>query len=352
MSKKIDQLTGLRAIAIIIVFISHAANTGLIPAVFGKGFGQLGVMIFFVLSGFLMGYLYLSRDFDRNNVTNYIAARIGRVIPLYLLVVLLSFVISKFIYPEFRYQITNGIDLMRHLLFIEGDFELWTIPVEVQFYAIFIAFWYLYKRTESIPLLILFAGLTLVPTAVTMLFYNRYFHIVSSYSFAFFIGVFTPLFISIEWLRTDARVKRVLNITGIIFLILVFADLPQLRIQTGLYVVNNVLALTWFDPVTWLLIYGLFLSCVVESSSLKILESRPIQFLGEISYAFYLLHYPILKIAAKITFLPSIVNVILVFIIVVWLSHLSLKYFELPANTFMKKLIKERLTAEPKLAGR
>jgi len=46
--------------ATFIVFISHCANQGMLPAMFGNGFGQVGVMLFFILGGILMDHLYLS----------------------------------------------------------------------------------------------------------------------------------------------------------------------------------------------------------------------------------------------------------------------------------------------------
>jgi len=55
--KYIHTLTGLRGLAALIVFVSHSANVGLLPHFFGTGFGQVGVMIFFLLSGFLMSHL-------------------------------------------------------------------------------------------------------------------------------------------------------------------------------------------------------------------------------------------------------------------------------------------------------
>lgn len=50
------ELDGLRGLAAYIVLVSHASNmTGLWGTLLGNGAGQFGVMLFFVLSGFLMG---------------------------------------------------------------------------------------------------------------------------------------------------------------------------------------------------------------------------------------------------------------------------------------------------------
>ena len=71
----INSLTGLRGMAAFIVFISHCANQGMLPAIFSNGFGQIGVMLFFILSGFLMGHLYLDKEANSDSVKLYLLAR-------------------------------------------------------------------------------------------------------------------------------------------------------------------------------------------------------------------------------------------------------------------------------------
>lgn len=44
------------------VVISHAADEGMPPAWLGDGFGKIGVMVFFLLSSYLMATIYLQMD--------------------------------------------------------------------------------------------------------------------------------------------------------------------------------------------------------------------------------------------------------------------------------------------------
>ncbi len=113
----IHSLTGLRGLAALLVFISHSANRGFLPEYLGQGFGQTGVMLFFVLSGFLMCHLYASRDFTFQNVRAYILARIGRVFPLYIVLLLVSYIISSYFYQEFYFDYSNPKSLAKALLF-------------------------------------------------------------------------------------------------------------------------------------------------------------------------------------------------------------------------------------------
>ena len=71
-SNNIPALDGLRGLAAVIVLVSHVSNNvGLWGGVLGHGGGQIGVMIFFVLSGYLMGFLYLDRPFNSAEVWSY-----------------------------------------------------------------------------------------------------------------------------------------------------------------------------------------------------------------------------------------------------------------------------------------
>src|ERR1700726_3367243 len=82
------ELDGLRGLAAYLVVLSHVSNkSNLWDTLFGAGGGQIGVMLFFVLSGYLMGVLYLDRPFTFAEVRAYVVRRIGRVLPLFYLVV-------------------------------------------------------------------------------------------------------------------------------------------------------------------------------------------------------------------------------------------------------------------------
>ena len=52
---------------------------------------NLAVFIFFVLSGFLMGYKYFTLPCTTSNVMSYAKARVARIVPLYYFMCLLCF---------------------------------------------------------------------------------------------------------------------------------------------------------------------------------------------------------------------------------------------------------------------
>lgn len=111
--QKIDNLTGLRAFAALLVVVHHFAdNEGVMPL----GIVQLvdnwvwGVDIFFVLSGFILAYTYLpSREtaFDLGAYRSFIVKRFARVYPLHL-VTFLVFVGMWFAAKRFGHEFAHS----------------------------------------------------------------------------------------------------------------------------------------------------------------------------------------------------------------------------------------------------
>lgn len=328
-SHALPLLTGLRGFAALIVFISHAAIVGFLPSQFGHGFGQIGVMLFFVLSGFLMAHIYIWREFTSANIMDYAKARIGRVVPLYLLVIAGSIIIYNLFYSDFRYalDLENVSQILASIFFIAAPYELWTIPVEFQFYLLFPVFWLLRARGASPLTLVVCAIAVSLPTVASVIFFNKKFNFISSYSYAFFLGIFTYLcFGKIKDLILGGLPPWI----GGGFLLLVFLNLPEVRMEYGLALSDGgYWVSTWLDPITWFIVYGLFLSCLAESKSLGLLKSRGFQFFGNISYGFYLFHYPIL--AATSDFIGTgIYGLFIALMASVALSYLSYRIFERP----------------------
>lgn len=327
--KNIPILTGLRGFAALIVFVSHAAIVGFLPAVLGRGFGQIGVMLFFVLSGFLMAHLYVGREFTKESVVSYSLARIGRVVPLYLLVLFASVLITNLIYPNFRYAIsTADVDqLLQALLFLHAPYELWTIPVEVQFYVFFPLVWFLAKRGAGAKTLVLVTGLAMLPGVLTIAITRTNYNIFPMYAQAFMLGALTSIFLPSITRHVIAKIPAW---AGYLLLALVCLNLPMLRMEHGLALAKGQFwTSTWLDPITWILVYGLFLACLGNIPSVQILRNRFFEFFGDISYGFYLLHYPVLMAVAEFLGTGWLAFAVATVASVV-LSALSLRYFERP----------------------
>lgn len=161
MSNHILSLTSIRGVAAALVVVSHLREYGYWYKHSLDGVGAIGVAIFFCLSGFLMGYLYLGRSLNAESGYEYLVSRFSRIAPAYLAVVVIAYVIYQYIDPLFPIGVGNH-NLLRHLLFSGNAGPLWSIPPEVQFYGLFFLLWIslvLYKSGAFVMLACMFVVL-------------------------------------------------------------------------------------------------------------------------------------------------------------------------------------------------
>jgi peptidoglycan/LPS O-acetylase OafA/YrhL len=149
-SHYIPALSGLRGFAALLVFFSHASHRGLFPDILGRGAGQMGVMLFFTLSAFLMTILYLEKWPSRPALQDFWVARFGRVYPLHF--GLLTVGVIAFYLGADREIFPYAIDIVKYLknVLLVGKFNVfWTISTEFQFYLIFAVLWWVSSKTSN-----------------------------------------------------------------------------------------------------------------------------------------------------------------------------------------------------------
>ena len=136
------QLDSLRALAALGVFAQHFLGKGAFFASIVP-LGDLGVRMFFVLSGFLITAILLNsrRNIERGTISrstvifHFYARRFLRLIPVYFLFLTLTFIYL----PEVRQYTLWFYSYLQNIHFaIEGGFTvadpIWTLAVEEQFY--------------------------------------------------------------------------------------------------------------------------------------------------------------------------------------------------------------------------
>lgn len=134
---QVDALDGLRGLAVLVVLGSHFSNAGLLPSPGLSGSGKLGVYLFFALSAFLLTRILLRRPpagfADARLWADYALRRVLRIWPLYLVVLLASWVATLAGIEAWHYRMQTPA-LLRHLALLEGRSVLWSIPVEFKYY--------------------------------------------------------------------------------------------------------------------------------------------------------------------------------------------------------------------------
>lgn len=284
----IPALDGIRGLAALMVALSHMGNIGHFIEI--RGTGQHGVMLFFVLSGFLMSWLYGNRQAGYSNWVGYGIRRVMRVYPLYLVVVILAFVAHQ-LGLSFIYGAVD-LDLMTNLALLRADYLIfWTIPVEMKFYlafpviavvgGLFATGWnrVLYYTAILALMLVIYD----VPDRTSLL------RGVAFFGFGMLAGTLhhalRAQFGAAAWLRRAANVGLLAGLAGLVL------TLPPLSAVTGW--VNPM----WYAPVIFGGLYSLIILSAAHAGRLfsSLFANPAARFLGHISFALYLLHLPVLN---------------------------------------------------------
>jgi len=333
-------LDGLRAVAILCVLIAHGAYIPGMPAYPGwwwhlGNLGNLGVRIFFVISGFIITHLLL-REYERTNqisLRNFYIRRAFRILPP--LAALMTMVALGMIVGLWKVPIPQFI---LALVFL-GNWSvsgwswtighLWSLAVEEQFYLIWppiIAYTF---RKQRVRLLFLALSIVCAPIARIFSPASSYFH---TYSFitnsdALAMGALAAIWKSN---MTFSQIRKLLEaIPSIIYCMAVvflnYQPLPEL------------LKATFCFPLIHLSIAGLILRLSQVESDLgtRILSAPLFVFIGRISYSLYLFQQPVFSR----DYFPAISHFPWVIFLAFALALLSYKYIELPSMKWRTKFL-------------
>lgn len=153
---QLSGLTGLRAVAATMVFVHH-----MFPYIAFIRELHIGVVLFFVLSGFLMYYNYSTKfkELKFLPVFNYGLARIARILPTYWIVLALFFILHTVVFKSL--SVPNIIFKQMFLLkglysahYFDTVAQSWSLTVEFCFYALFPVMALVYSRNRWFALLL------------------------------------------------------------------------------------------------------------------------------------------------------------------------------------------------------
>jgi len=375
LERRVKGLDGLRALAVMLVFLSHKAHVEAIDA------GKIGVWLFFLISGYLIigelhrNRLRVERRTARRDAVLYVffVKRTLRIFPVYyLLLVALTIAHAWF------YQRDVDLGLAWHYAFLSNFWigivhdgwpgtvsHFWSLAVEQQFYLI-APFALLFTRASR-HWAICVGMIGAAALAHLALYAN---------------GAIEPLVYAFSpWNFALLALGGVLAIGG--------ARVPmEGRVQSGIWLVLASASLTAFalaradcdvcDATQSAILPGLldiglalslgavFLWLVRRQDSMLVaaLEVRPLAYLGTISYGFYLFHNlmpsrlgdaPALYASLRVPPLAQdLLPLVLQFALSVLLAHLSWQLLEKRVLEWKEPLataIRNRLPARA-VAGR
>lgn len=330
------ELDGLRGVAALIVLVAHVSNSvKLWDGFLGYGTGKIGVMIFFCLSGYLMGALYLNRKPDADAVIRYGLHRLSRIAPLYLALVFLSLICGALLANSIFYNVHDG-NLFQHLTFQRATGVMWTIPVEVQFYACFVALWFVHSTARWAFLLVCALLLPMLWNAAEDAY--RIGSTLLAWAPYFLVGLLVSRLPETAAPSRHADIAWTMAFLGAVVAILVLFPRIALRIG-GPDLLEDVHVDPWHNPWSYLAV-GLLLAATVRSSlAKKLLGNTPMIYAGAISYSVYLLHMPVILALKRATPLAQYPEAFLVATTVLTglLASASFYFFEDPVRRRLNK---------------
>jgi len=175
MTQRNQSLDLLRGVAVLLVVASHCASeaTGAIPGLiaFAMDYDQLGVQLFFIVSGYTM-MLTFGDKIDSAAVRSFYLRRVFRIVPLFWIAIIFYLLFTRG--EGFRTWAPHGIsagDVLLTFLFLHWDSVTafnsvvpggWSIAVEMQFYLLFPLLIQLFRRSNGPLLVYALIGLTSV----------------------------------------------------------------------------------------------------------------------------------------------------------------------------------------------
>ncbi len=356
-------LNGIRAIAALMVFIYHTeiikSQLGIFNLsdfTFIKRSGNLGVTLFFVLSGFLITYLLLREKHLKKtiNIWQFYMRRILRIWPLYFLLIFLTIFYNIYIndeafnYTFFRTKLILYCTFLANVawvLFSAGGFpsQLWSVASEEQFYFV----WpHIIKRKTKLSATNIFT-FAIVYATIRYFFYILSLH----YKYSIFSNIDLISFI---W-KFQERFRIDCMAIGATAAYIYFYKTKYPKFIEFIYSTKNqiiIYSLTLFFYISpfiklWLLqdtLFSLFFSFIIinvatNSNSIFNLENNIFNFLGKISYGLYVYQFLVFFIienhiktinGVHNNILISIYYTILSLILTIGISFISYKYYELP----------------------
>ncbi|MFS2137090.1 acyltransferase family protein [Duganella sp. Dugasp56] len=309
-------LDALRALAILLVLARHWAvgSTSAFGAVPGGPLavlaanGWIGVDLFFVLSGFLIGSHFAgphAGPFSKAAVLDFYRRRAFRTLPLYWGIILLCWLSAPW---------QGGAGFSRssfavHLLFLQDYLgsdvmvTLWSLAVEEKFYlaapALLLLLMWVGRRIAGVLLIAAMAWLCWAMLAsarsVTPGDYAAFFWTVRAPSHHAVLGILAGVLVAVQHGRSSDR-------SAPRSLFLALAALPL-----ALHLGRDWLAAGDWSMSCWIIILSSCLFALLVRCGLAVNRrhpafgaARPLRAVARLSYALYLVHYPLIEPAAHL----------------------------------------------------
>lgn len=364
----LDALTGLRFVAAFAVFLFHSSERFHIDSWKLGTLGSAAVAFFFVLSGFILTYVY-GETLKRDSLRGFFVARFARIWPVHVAtLVLFILVLRGESFPVDGWEVVSMIQQLFLLQTWSSNLEdvlqlngvSWSISVEFLFYALFPFLCFL-SRKSLLKVWALIALASLGALALAELWVRRDPEALAQAKTIFHFAPPTRLFefttgiVAARWFGVVGNPKRriVLDTTlEVGALALAFGAFWVVNYTPALYTVDQWLGARVLNAYlchgpAYALPFAVVIVVFARSQGLiaRLMALPGLVYLGEISYAFYMVHSIVL--VAVVRFTSSIaadwqLGLLVSLAMTLAASVLLHEGIELPFRDFFTKLLTKR----------
>ena len=354
--KKIRSLDGLRAISILLVILAHASDT--MPRVLTDNLlfsvvlsnSQLGVRVFFVISGYLITTLLMAEKGKKGNVNlkHFYARRILRIFPPFYAYIIVIIILKVFFVPDIVNSYTAILFAALYLwnykhLFPGGSLayydkglwylgHFWTLAMEEQFYIFWPVTFLKMRKRALIKLLI--AILIIMPLLRVITYFaftasrgqiTMMLHTGGDTLLIGCLGALLEKTVKFQsWIRYMQHYYIILPVIAFLFIISPYLSLHY----KGSYYLTLGISL---DNIC---IFVFLFWCIYSNNAFtKLLNSKVFVTVGVLSYSLYIWQQLFIANYYNVWFVKFPVNIIVAFIVAAGSYYL----IEKPVLRFKKK---------------
>ncbi|ALU28037.1 acyltransferase family protein [Myroides odoratimimus] len=286
-------IQGLRALAVLLVFIFHLNSSWLTG-------GFVGVDIFFVISGFLVSSIILhKKEKGTFGFVDFYIGRIKRIVPVFLLLLIFVGIIGSWVYLSgdvqglrknmFHAAIFNSNNYLAGLDNYFGAssqenplLHTWTLSIEMQFYFLLPLFLILIKKKYIVPI-----SLFIIVALFGYSFYNSAFLSNQSAMYFSLIARIPEFLIGTVFAVKANEIKKLIgkkqNVVALVSLI-------------GIIVCGVLYTEHINFPGLWVVLPCVFAGTILVTTESKVnalFSNKVLVHIGELSYSIYLWHWAI-----------------------------------------------------------
>ena len=288
-------INALRAYAVLGVLFYHF-NFSFISG------GFAGVDVFFVISGFLMASIIMKRlDGGEFKLFSFYLARFKRILPPLVSLCIVLYILGFFYlipgdFEQLKQHLYSSVGFFSNYVYwLESGYfssaskekwllHTWSLSVEFQFYIIFpLCLIALYKATNRKFIFVITIIFVLLGFAFSI--YSSYkfptpiFYCIFTRFWELLIGLFLFLVIGNSRIYNNKKLKNKFFYLGMFLIFTTYIVFDTATRWPGLFTLVPVLATCFI--------------ILADNQSSFLVNFKPVQFLGKISYSLYLWHWPV-----------------------------------------------------------